>query len=190
MPWYYCPGDELHSITLIAFSFLPGAGQPDLSSICTENGNIWAALWLHFSYFALMTQHNLRTTTLTRCKQFTISVHHTLCNYSVHQMSSGEEVWGSSWTFWVPGRLFQWEEKGRELLWEDGKEDEKSIYSLAVLQCFLTCIHKMCHRSCLGTLHLDEDLLFLLLLTKRRGEISDFHKRWLEVSNQVANYSK
>jgi len=82
----------------------------------------------------------------------------------------------------------------RELLaGEDRKQEEKFTCSLAgrwsdnaprgrggVLR--LTCIHRMCRHSCPGTLRLGEGLLFLLLLTNRREEISDFPKRPLPVT--------
>lgn len=41
----------------------------------------------------------------------------------------------------------------------------------------LTCIHKMCRHSCPGTPRLGGGPLSLLLLTKWREDISDFHKR-------------
>lgn len=130
---------------------------------------------------------NLRTTTLTRCKQFAICTSHTM-----QLLSPSNVVRRRGVRLLVnlvgTGKALSMRGKDGELLWEDGKDDEKSIRSLAVRQCFLTCIHRTCRRSCLGTLRRDEDLLFLLLLTTRREEINDFHKRWLEVSDQVANY--
>lgn len=133
MPWYYCPGEELHSIILIAFSFLPGAGQPDFSSIHTENGS-WTELWLHFSYFALTThQHNTKSknnyfdnvqTARYRCSSHTLRllspsnvVRRRRVRLLVNLVDSGKSFFFS-------------ERKNADRIRQ--KEDEKSIRSLVV----------------------------------------------------------
>lgn len=117
-------------------------------------------------------------TTLT-CKQLT-AVYHILSSYSVHQISSAEEVWGSMVTSRVLGCLFSERKSAKQNIterrrWIRPLIQEKFVGNYAwiaarwwngALRVTLTCIHRMCRHSCPATPRLGEGLLFLLLLTK------------------------
>lgn len=213
MPRYYCPGDELLSITLIGFSRLLCAGQPAFSSIRTENDNIWTALrlplWCHVYH---KRQHNTLSK-ITVSYKGKLPLTHWCVNssgmlvlfityfssYSVHQTSWTEEAWGSMWTSCMLGCLFSGRRNAQRITerrrCKRPLAEEKCIHCCVWIavrwwnsaqRVALTCTRKMCRHSCPGIPRLGEGLLFLLLLTKWREDISDFLKRRLPMKITVS----